>query len=83
MSEPESDAHRQNMVRLNLLSLCASAVLADQPTVTITVDGKRPPGLPRGELLSVGANGARNYAVDPIKLLAWLRKNTTRAGLPP
>ena len=59
---------------------CAYAVIAGQPTVTISVTGgKRPAGFPRGELLSVGTNGAQNYAVDPIKLLAWVHGRTRKA----
>jgi len=58
---------------------CAYAVIAGQPTVTISVvNGKRPAGFPRGELLSVGANGAQNYAVDPIKLMAWVYSRTKK-----
>ena len=58
---------------------CAYAVIAGQPTVTISVvNGKRPAGFPRGELLSVGANGAQNYAVDPIKLMAWVHSRTKK-----
>lgn len=58
---------------------CAYAVMAGQPTVTISVvNGKRPAGFPRGELLSVGTNGAQNYAVDPIKLMAWVHSRTKK-----
>lgn len=60
-----------------LVQLCAVAILAGQPTVTVSAKGKHPKGFPRGELLSVGANGARNYATDPVKLLAWVHGRTT------
>lgn len=54
-----------------LVMQCAFAVLAGQRTVTISATGKRPAGFPRGELLSVGTNGAHNYAVCPVKAMAW------------
>ena len=59
---------------------CAYAVIAGQPTVTISVvNGKRPAGFPRGELLSLGTNGASNYAVNPVKVLAWIHAKTSSA----
>ena len=58
---------------------CAYAVIAGQRTVTISiVNGTRPKSFPRGELLSVGTNGAQNYAVDPIKLMAWVHSRTKK-----
>jgi hypothetical protein len=63
-----------------LVMQCAFAVLAGQPTVTISSTGKRPAGFPRGELLSVGTNGAHNYAVHPVKMLAWLHARTSKAA---
>lgn len=62
-----------------LVMNCAFAILAGQPTVTISSKGNPPKGFPRGELLSVGTNGASNYAVDPIKTLAWARKRILHA----
>lgn len=59
-----------------LVMQSAIAVLAGQPTVTISSTGKRPPGFPRGELLSVNPSGAHNYAVNPIKVLAWIHSRT-------
>lgn len=61
-----------------LVMQCAIAVIAGQKTVTISATGKRPAGFPRGELLSVGTNGAHNYAVCPIKALAWVHSKTTK-----
>jgi len=58
--------------RTELVMACAHAILAGQPTVTITVAGKRPRGFPRGELLSVGTDGQHNYAVCPAKVLGWI-----------
>lgn len=57
-------------------SACIAAHLARQRAVTLSIAAgqKRPAGFPRGELLSVGTNGSKNYAVDPLKVLAWLRE---------
>lgn len=63
-----------------LVMSCAYAILAGQPTVTISSKGNPPKGFPRGELLSVGTNGASNYAVDPIKTLAWVRDRIQRVA---
>lgn len=59
-----------------LVMRCAFAVMAGQKTVTVSTIGKRPAGFPRGELLSVGTNGAHNYAVCPIKVMAWIHART-------
>lgn len=63
-----------------LVMQCAFAVIAGQPAVTISTTGKRPAGFPRGELLSVGTNGAHNYAVCPIKAMAWIHARTLKAS---
>jgi len=56
---------------------CARAVLEGRDTITVSKYGpKRVPGFPRGELLSVGSNGAHNYAVCPVKVLAWIHSGT-------
>lgn len=57
---------------LSLVMRCTHAIMDGQRTVTISAVGKRPDGFPRGELLSVGTNGSRNYAVCPVKVLAWV-----------
>jgi hypothetical protein len=57
---------------------CALAVLAGHPTVTLSTTGKRPKSFPRGELLSVGADGSHNYAVCPIKVMAWIHARTSK-----
>jgi len=62
-----------------LVMQCAFAVIAGQKTITISSTGKRPVGFPRGELLSVGTNGAHNYAVCPIKAMAWVHSLTSRS----
>lgn len=59
-------------VLAELVARCAYAVLAGGATVTISSAGKRPAGFPRGQLLSVGSNGSHNYAVCPVKVLAWI-----------
>ena len=59
-----------------LVISCAFAIAAGQRTVTISSIGKRPPGFPRGELLSVGTNGNKNIAVNPVKVLAWIHEKT-------
>lgn len=61
-----------------LVMRCAFAVLAGEPTVTISATGGCPRGFPRGELLSVGTNGAHNYACNPVKVLAWLHAKTSK-----
>ena len=63
-----------------LVLMCAYAVLSGQQTVTIGATGKRPAGFPRGELLSVGTNGTRNYACHPVKVLAWLHGRTSKTS---
>lgn len=56
---------------------CARAVLEGLDTVTVSKNGpKRVPGFPRGELLSVGTDGSHNYAVCPLKVLAWIHSGT-------
>lgn len=56
---------------------CARAVLEGRDTITVSKNGpKRVPGFPRGELLSVGTNGAHSYAVCPVKVLAWIHSGT-------
>jgi hypothetical protein len=62
----------------DLAMTCALACIAGTPTVTVSARGKRPAGFPRGELLSVGADGARNYACNPVKVLAWLHARTSK-----
>ena len=63
-------------VLTDLAITCALACVTGQQTATISTRGKRPLGFPRGELLSVGTNGAHNYAVCPVKVLAWIHTRT-------
>lgn len=62
--------------RENLEAACIAALIARQRLMTVSIvpGQKRPAGFPRGELLSVGTNDAKNYAIDPLKLLAFLRE---------
>ena len=55
---------------------CARAVLEGMDTITVTIRKKRLPGFPVGQLLSVGSNGSHNYAVCPVKILAWIHAGT-------
>jgi hypothetical protein len=71
-----SDAEATQLA--DLVMTCAHAVISGQATVTLSVRGTRPPGFPRGELLSVGASGEKNYAVDPVKALAWVHARTSK-----
>ena len=61
-----------------LVFRCAAAILDGHKTVTISATGKPPAGFPRGELLSVGTNGSKNYALCPIKVLAWVHKKAIK-----
>jgi hypothetical protein len=63
-----------------LVASCAGAVLAGT-TVTLSLPKgeKWPPGFPRGELLSVNAEGLRNVAFDPVRVLAWVQQATRNA----
>lgn len=73
-----TDRHEVNDLELAGLAFdCARAVLEGRDTITVSRNGpKRVPGFPRGELLSVGTNGAHNYAVCPRKVLAWIHSGT-------
>ena len=48
-------------------------------TITITPQGEAQPEFPRGELLSVGSDGSHNYAMDPVRVLAWIRDQNVKA----
>lgn len=49
--------------------------------VSLTLSrSERPKGFPRGELLSVGSDGSRNYAFDPLKVLAWVGREVNKAS---
>ena len=67
----------------DLAVTCAYACASGAATVTLSVRGIRPPGFPRGELLSIGADGSKNYAVDPVKVLAWVRAVAARSTTAP
>lgn len=58
----------------DLVMTCAVAVIAGRATVSVSTRGARPAGFPRGELLSVGTDGSKNYAICPVKALAWVHR---------
>lgn len=66
-------------VLADLAMTCALACVSGHRTVTLALRGKRPAGFPRGELLSVGTDGAHNYACHPVKVLAWLHARMSSA----
>ena len=67
----------------DLAMMCAFACVSGSATVTLSVRGLRPQGFPRGELLSIGTDGSKNYAVDPVKVLSWLRSRAAQKGAQP
>ena len=62
----------------DLAMTCAMACVTGESTVTISAKGKRPTDFPRGELLSVGADGSHNYACHPVKVLAWVHARMSK-----
>lgn len=70
---------------LDMRSICffATECLLAGCTVSLTLSrGKKPKGFPRGELLSVCSDGARNYAFDPLKVLAWASREAAQDATP-
>ena len=65
------------MTPAEMTAVCSHALRAGLPTITLSLQSgiKWPKGFPRGELMSVNPTGMRNYAVEPAKVLAWLRAN--------
>lgn len=63
-------------ILVDIAMSCVTAIVEGRATITISATGKSLKGFPRGELLSVGTNGSRNIAVDPVKVLAWIHKGT-------
>ena len=56
---------------------CTQALMAGQNiTLSLPKGYKWPHKFPRGELLSVGTNGARNVSFDPLRVLAWVQQAT-------
>jgi hypothetical protein len=54
---------------------CARTILEGQDAIVISIrDGRRVPGFPKGELMSVNQDGVHNYAVCPVKVLTWIHK---------
>jgi len=63
-------------LELEALCLATSEQGLDTVTLTLPVGFRRPPGFPRGALLSVNAAGEKNFAFDPWRLLVWLAPAT-------
>jgi len=61
-------------VLTKLAMRCALACVAGEKTVTVSLTGKKPSGFSRGEHLNVGTNGTNNYAICPVKVMAWVTK---------
>ena len=65
---------------MNVLTLCLAcpqALMAGHHlTLGLPKGCSWPPRFPRGALLSVGTNGARNVSIDPLRVLAWVQQST-------
>ena len=60
-----------------LCLVCTQALMAGQNiTLSLQKGYSWPPRFPRGKLLSVGTNGARNVSIDPLRVLAWVQQST-------
>lgn len=60
-----------------LCAACTQALMAGQRiTLSLPKGNKWPHKFPRGELLSIGTNGARNVGFDPLRVLAWVQQAT-------
>jgi len=58
-----------------LCLVCTQALIAGQNiTLSLQKGYSWPPRFPRGKLLSVGTNGARNVSIDPLRVLAWAQQ---------
>ena len=64
--------------KLDIFELCfnctKSIITGHGITLGIAAGERWPKGFPRGELLSVGADGIRNVSFDPLRVLAWVQK---------
>lgn len=69
----------QSDAMLALATACVWACMTGNKTITIALKAKRNREFPRGELLSVGSDGSHNYAMDPVKVLAWIRDRNAKA----
>jgi hypothetical protein len=69
----------QSDAMMKLASACVWACMTGNKTITLTLKSKRSREFPRGELLSVGADGSHNYAMDPVRVLAWIRDQNAKA----
>ena len=69
----------QSDAMMKLAWACVWACMTGNKTITITLKAKRSREFPRGELLSVGEDGSHNYAMDPVRILAWIRDKNAKA----
>ena len=71
-------ADEKTRLLTNLVMTCAYAVISGSKTVSVLSSGRWPAGFPRGEILSVANGGKSNFAVNPIKVLAWVHARTSK-----
>lgn len=69
----------QSDAMTKLAMACVLACMTGNKTITLTLKAKRSREFPRGELLSVGSDGSHNYAMDPVRVLAWIRDQNAKA----
>ena len=69
----------QSDAMMKLAWACVWACMTGNKTITITLKAKRSREFPRGELMSVGEDGSHNYAMDPVRVLAWIRDQNAKA----
>lgn len=69
----------QSDAMTKLAMACVWACMTGSKTITVTLKARRRREFPRGELLSVGDDGSHNYAMDPVRVLAWIRDQNVKA----
>ena len=69
----------QSDAMMKLAWACVWACMTGNKTITITLKAKRSREFPRGELLSVGEDGSHNYAMNPVRVLGWIRDQNAKA----
>ena len=74
----EITADEKTRLLTNLVMTCAYAVISGSKTVTFLSSGRWPAGFPRGEISSVANDGKSTFAVNPIKVLAWVHALTSK-----
>lgn len=76
MSEDTQTDEKLNAKLHELAHACADACLRGSAGVVVTIIGWNR-GMPRGRFIGTSASGSRNYDVDPVKVLAWIRKQAS------